>query len=175
MSETRSESYESVVYHRDTLLRLFEHSEDVVIEERSRNIIVSAQRDNLVTVNQRMAAQIQGFRIDNVRLQEQNRRQVKTIVEQDKAMEQYHAGVEVLHSEKDAALANAQVRIKYLQEELVRVAAIKLKPRGFLDFVAVKGRDYSLKPRRVAVDVHMPNELPTTYEFGNPKEVHLTF
>lgn len=100
--------------------RLFLQSEEVVVEERSRNIILSAQRDKLLTENERLLAQLAAFRAENERLERQVNRQAETIAATDADCATYKESCDLRDTESSVALANAQTRIHYLQNELAR-------------------------------------------------------
>jgi hypothetical protein len=160
-SETNAEHY----------LRLFKQSEEVVVDERSKTIIAYAQRDKAMAENQQVKAQLAGFKADNLKLQEAIKRQERFVESQVEMI----ADREKYTKELSVALANAQARIKYLQEELVRMAAeAKLaKVKSFAYPCPVEGDVWRFHPKRVAVDVH--GIIDATYDFDAPIAVHLTF
>lgn len=76
--------------------------------------------------------------------------------------------------EKDIALANAQARIKYLQDELVRLAAATklVKAKAFAYPVPMQGETLQFHPRFAQVQAR---NCPNAYRCIDPEFVRLTF
>ena len=83
-----SETVQSLGHKLNHLWQMFRECEGVLVEEGEKLVIVLAQRDKLLTEKTRLEAQIEGFKADNVRLQEQVGRQAETIIEGDKKISQ---------------------------------------------------------------------------------------
>jgi hypothetical protein len=118
------QTVEGLKYNLNHMGRLFLQSEEVVVEERSKNAALEARHEFALNANKELAAKIKTVEAANTRLDDQVGRQSKTIDELDGIVDHYRHTTVVLNTEKDVALANAAARIKYLQGELVRVSAL---------------------------------------------------